>query len=415
MISKTIDISVTSVLQTTAGKMIFGRFDERVHHVYEKAPREVAAEKPAADHAQREKAPSTAQPAPDGLFRRGSYNRNSNYESLRHSARRGPGYPHGGGAAERAGTSRKQFMLLDGAPILLHTVRKFVRCPLVSEIVIALRAEDLEWVRELVRQRGIRQAGARGGRRRQPPAVGGERARGRGSGRPIWSRCTTRCGRSSSPTPSRRSSTKRRQRGAAIVGIVPVDTVKQVRGKKIRGTLPRERLVLAQTPQVFRYDLLKRAFAKAREDGFIGTDESSLVERLDEIEVSVVPGSDRNIKITKPTDMELARLFLKQEKAEPPAHERDANRTGLGRPPHRRRPAADPRRRHASPANSAWKATPTPTCSRTPSPTPCSAPLALGDIGMHFPDTDPRWKGVRHAGVSAARGPAGPRAGLRDS
>jgi len=101
--------------------------------------------------------------------------------------------------------------------------------------------------------------------------------------------------------------------GAAIVGIVPVDTVKQVRRNKIRQTIPRERLVLAQTPQVFRFDLLKQAFAKAREDNFAGTDESSLVERLDQVEVSVVPGSDRNIKITKPSDMDLARLFLAEE------------------------------------------------------------------------------------------------------
>jgi 2-C-methyl-D-erythritol 4-phosphate cytidylyltransferase len=70
---------------------------------------------------------------------------------------------------------------------------------------------------------------------------------------------------------------------------------------------------LAQTPQAFRYDLLMRAFAKAREDGFSGTDESSLVERLEQIEVNVVPGSDRNIKITKPSDMDLARLFLADE------------------------------------------------------------------------------------------------------
>ena len=107
------------------------------------------------------------------------------------------------------------------------------------------------------------------------------------------------------------------QSGAAIVGIVPVDTVKQVtrlqaNRAKIRNTLQRERLVLAQTPQVFRYDLLRRAFQAARSDGFTGTDESSLVERLD-VEVSVVPGSDRNIKITKPGDMELARLFLREE------------------------------------------------------------------------------------------------------
>jgi 2-C-methyl-D-erythritol 4-phosphate cytidylyltransferase len=101
--------------------------------------------------------------------------------------------------------------------------------------------------------------------------------------------------------------------GAAIAGIVPLDTVKQVKRNKINGTIPRDRLVLAQTPQVFHRDLLGRAFAEAREDGFTGTDESSLVERLEQVEVSVVPGSDRNIKITRPSDMDLARLFLSEE------------------------------------------------------------------------------------------------------
>lgn len=71
--------------------------------------------------------------------------------------------------------------------------------------------------------------------------------------------------------------------------------------------------MLAQTPQIFRLGLLRRAFAKAREDGFVGTDESSLVERLEQVEVSVVPGSDRNIKITRPSDMSLARFFLSEE------------------------------------------------------------------------------------------------------
>jgi 2-C-methyl-D-erythritol 4-phosphate cytidylyltransferase len=83
----------------------------------------------------------------------------------------------------------------------------------------------------------------------------------------------------------------------------------------IRATLPRENLVLAQTPQVFRFDLLKHAFESARRDGFQGTDEASLVERLEEVDVCVVQGSDRNIKITRPTDMELARLFLSEEMA----------------------------------------------------------------------------------------------------
>ncbi len=105
------------------------------------------------------------------------------------------------------------------------------------------------------------------------------------------------------------------EHGAAIAGIVPVDTVKQVHLAKIQTTIARDRLVLAQTPQVFRTALLKQAFEKAKDDSFIGTDEASLVERLDAIEVHVVPGSDRNIKITRPSDLDLARHYMSEESA----------------------------------------------------------------------------------------------------
>jgi 2-C-methyl-D-erythritol 4-phosphate cytidylyltransferase len=102
--------------------------------------------------------------------------------------------------------------------------------------------------------------------------------------------------------------------GASILGIPCVDTVKQVHLTRVVGTIPRERIVLAQTPQVFRYELLRAAFEKAREDSFTGTDEASLVEHLGH-EVTVVAGSDRNIKITTPADLELAAFYLAQERA----------------------------------------------------------------------------------------------------
>jgi 2-C-methyl-D-erythritol 4-phosphate cytidylyltransferase len=90
--------------------------------------------------------------------------------------------------------------------------------------------------------------------------------------------------------------------------------VKQVErtsdGALITATLPRERIVMAQTPQGFRFAVIQKAFAEANKDGFLGTDEASLVERLDH-EVAVVMGSPRNIKITTPLDMELAEFFLK--------------------------------------------------------------------------------------------------------
>jgi 2-C-methyl-D-erythritol 4-phosphate cytidylyltransferase len=216
---------------------------------------------------------------------------------------------------ETAGTSRKQFMLLNGAPILLHTIRKFVLSASVSEIVVALRAEDIAWVSDLL----DREAPAKpvrlvkGGNSRQQSVENALAALGPDTDlvavhdavRPFVDQPTIE-----------KVIQEAAATGAAIVGIVPVDTVKQVHGNKIRATIPRERLILAQTPQVFRYDLLRLAFAKAREDGFTATDESSLVERLDEVEVSVVSGSDRNLKITKPSDMDLARLFLEEESAE---------------------------------------------------------------------------------------------------
>jgi 2-C-methyl-D-erythritol 4-phosphate cytidylyltransferase len=224
----------------------------------------------------------------------------------------GLGTRMGRSVPEKAGTSRKQFMLLDGSPILLHTIRKFAATPAVSEIVVALRGDDMEWVRELLSvekfDKTVRLV--EGGDSRQEsvehalatlePAT--ELVAVHDAVRPFIE-----------PSVLEKVFAEAEESGAAIVGIVPVDTVKQVHRNKIRQTIPRDRLILAQTPQVFRFDLLKSAFAKAREDNFAGTDESSLVERLDQVEVSVVPGSDRNLKITKPSDMDLARLFLAEE------------------------------------------------------------------------------------------------------
>src|SRR5579884_1605902 len=225
----------------------------------------------------------------------------------------GLGTRMGRSAPEKAGTSRKQFMLLEGSPILIHTIRKFVSSDWVSEIVVALRADDMSWVQELLRQEGFSKPVrlVEGGDSRQHSVENAlatlsedsELVAVHDAVRPfIELGILDNVFREAAET------------GAAIVGIVPVDTVKQVHRNKVRATIPRERLILTQTPQVFRYDLLRNAFQKAREDGFTGTDESSLVERLEEVEVSVVAGSDRNIKITKPSDVDLARHYLVEEK-----------------------------------------------------------------------------------------------------
>jgi 2-C-methyl-D-erythritol 4-phosphate cytidylyltransferase len=208
-------------------------------------------------------------------------------------------------------------MLLAGSPILLHTVRKFAASERVTEIVVAVRPEDVGWVKELLASElaGQRVRVVEGGNSRQQSVANALASLGpetdlvavHDAVRPFIDLETIH-----------KAFDEAAQTGAAIVGVPVVDTVKQVSrgtGKvKIRATLPREKLVLAQTPQVFRYDLLVRAFEAARQDGFIGTDESSLVERLD-IDVTIVLGTDRNIKITKPGDMELAHLYFQEDHA----------------------------------------------------------------------------------------------------
>jgi 2-C-methyl-D-erythritol 4-phosphate cytidylyltransferase len=223
----------------------------------------------------------------------------------------GLGTRMGRSSAEKAGTSRKQFMLLEGSPILVHTVRKFAAIERVREIVVAVRAEDIEWVSCMLSPEAPNRVRVvEGGNSRQQSVANAlaslapdiELVAVHDAVRPfIEIETIHKVFDAAAAT------------GAAIVGVPVVDTVKVVAhgagSVKIRGTLQREKLVLAQTPQVFHYDLLRRAFAAAQADQFTGTDESSLVERLD-VEVSVVLGSDRNIKITKPGDVDLAKLFL---------------------------------------------------------------------------------------------------------
>jgi 2-C-methyl-D-erythritol 4-phosphate cytidylyltransferase len=106
---------------------------------------------------------------------------------------------------------------------------------------------------------------------------------------------------------------------AAIVALPAVDTIKQVErtadGAIITSTIPREYIVRAQTPLVFRCGLLRRAFAEAEADGFVGTDEASLVERAG-TQVAVVQGSPANFKITQPGDLELAEFYLQHQAAQ---------------------------------------------------------------------------------------------------
>ena len=222
------------------------------------------------------------------------------------------------GAKSKKAVPSKQFTELSGTPILIHTLHKFAASPQVSEIYIALRKNELSGFRARLDNEGkdILQKKVQlveGGEHRQHSVANALAAVSAAADDIVLVHDAVR------PFVTeeiiRDVIQAAEKYGAAIAGMPAVDTVKQVErtaaGALITATVPRERVVMAQTPQGFRYDVLKKAFDEATADGFMGTDEASLVERSGH-EVAVVMGSPRNIKITTPGDMELAEFFLKR-------------------------------------------------------------------------------------------------------
>lgn len=218
------------------------------------------------------------------------------------------------GAGRRMKSDRpKQLLTLDKTPILIYTIRKFDACRLIDRVIVAAPQESVDEIRKLVAGAGFSKpvSVVQGGPRRQDSVAVGMQHLGAD---------TTIVTVHDAVRPFVRVDEieavvlEAHKTGAAVLAIPIVDTVKQIRKDVIDSTLTREHLVLAQTPQAFRIEVLREAFERARRDEYYGTDESSLVERLG-LPVAVVRGSERNIKITKPDDLILARFFLQEEQA----------------------------------------------------------------------------------------------------
>ncbi len=215
----------------------------------------------------------------------------------------------------RKGLPSKQFFEINGTPILVHTLRVFARNPQVSQIVVALRKNEMEqFARRMEKEKiAAKVELVEGGEHRQDSVANALAALKAAPDDIVLVHDAVRPFVDNEIIANVIREVEKH--GAAIAGLPAVDTIKQVEraaeGAIITSTIPRERVVQAQTPQGFRYDLIKRAFESAKADGFIGTDEASLVERLGE-SVWVVMGSARNIKITTPADMELAEFLMAQ-------------------------------------------------------------------------------------------------------
>lgn len=225
--------------------------------------------------------------------------------------------PAGAKGKQKQAPPSKQFTELGGTPILIHTLRTFATIDPVNEIWIALRENEIAGFRtrlesnakDILKKKVELVAG---GEHRQQSVENALKAISAAADDIVLVHDAVR------PFVTREIIEEvieaAQKYGAAIAALPAVDTVKQVErtaeGALIKATIPRAGIVMAQTPQGFRYGVIKKAFDEASADGFLGTDEASLVERSGH-DVAVVMGAPRNIKITAPADMELAEFYLK--------------------------------------------------------------------------------------------------------
>jgi 2-C-methyl-D-erythritol 4-phosphate cytidylyltransferase len=212
----------------------------------------------------------------------------------------------------------KQFLELDGVPIVILSLRRIAACPLITEIIVVTRADNVERLEARIREERFKQPVRviKGGDLRQDSVAQALKLIGDETELVVIHDAVRPFVTVEQIT---RVIEEARRCKAAILGVPAMDTVKEVKRASlpedvalITATVPRERIVLAQTPQVFETRLLKEAFAQAEGDGLSASDEAGLVERMGH-DVYVVQGSERNIKITKPADMDLARFYLHAE------------------------------------------------------------------------------------------------------
>ncbi len=297
--------------------------------------------------------------------------------------------PAGGAGKRLKAQKAKQYLLLDRLPVLVHTLKVFQQAKIINEIILVLPPNDVASAqKQLINKYGLVKITAvvAGGKERQDSVRNGFVA--------ITGECdivvihdAVRPFVTQELINQVVEATK--NFGAASVGVRAKDTIKEIKKDNlVSATIPRQNLWLAQTPQAFKFDLLKKAYTAAYRDKYYGTDDASLVERIG-AKVVMIDGSHENIKITTPEDLILAKTLMKKKSG-------GMNfRSGFGYDSHRfaygrklilggvEIPFGKGLQGHSD-ADALIHAI-------------CDALLGAagcGDIGRHFPDTDPTYKNI---------------------
>jgi 2-C-methyl-D-erythritol 4-phosphate cytidylyltransferase / 2-C-methyl-D-erythritol 2,4-cyclodiphosphate synthase len=307
--------------------------------------------------------------------------------------------------------------LLQGQPVLHHTLAAFEACPAIEQITLVVHEAARDATAAWVTEAGFTRVTAicAGGDERQESVLHGLRAT------PPAQIVAVHDGARPLVTPALIAACieAAAEHGAAAPALALTDTLKRLddHGQMVE-TIDRRAYRAIQTPQVFRWDLLLSAHETAARDAYLGTDDASLVERLGH-PVHPVPGDPRNLKITTPEDLALAEALLAADNAagvgrgasgvgksvnrltgghnpqRPTPNPQHPYRTGFGYDVHRLTPGR--------PLVLGGVTIPHPVGleGHSDADVLCHAigdallgGAALGDLGRHFPDTDPRWKGA---------------------
>lgn len=217
-----------------------------------------------------------------------------------------------GRGSRMGGGQAKQFREISGIPIIIHTLNRFERCATIDETVVVLPESALDEFASHAKAHGLRKVAraVAGGETRAASVWRGLQT----FGEKMVNVVAVHDGVRPFVTPDEIDRVVREAEtsGAAILAAPAVETIKEAEGGLILRTLERKKLWHAQTPQCFRYELLRRAYELALAHGLDATDDSALVERTGAT-VRIVEGGAHNIKITTPQDFALAEILLRSD------------------------------------------------------------------------------------------------------
>lgn len=212
------------------------------------------------------------------------------------------------GQGKRMGAGKNKLLLeLNGIPVFVHTLKVFEEDEACGKIILAINPQDELVFKELIKQYNLKKVDrlVAGGRERQQSIHNalktiedGEVILVHDAARPFIQKDSIR-----------RLTESAKTTGAAILAVPVKDTIKKAADGNVTETIDRSSLWAVQTPQAFRISILREAYEKAEQENFLGTDDSSLVERL-RYPVSVIEGDYDNIKLTTPEDLFFAEAIL---------------------------------------------------------------------------------------------------------